>query len=62
MPKNNKSASKNKQGIEAMKYEIARELGVSMGPNATSKCKTAKKYGIPRVALGTFMNNIKLYI
>ncbi|MBQ4634567.1 MAG: alpha/beta-type small acid-soluble spore protein [Bacilli bacterium] len=37
MPKNNKSASKNKQGIEAMKYEIARELGVSMGPDATSR-------------------------
>ncbi len=33
----NKNASKNKQGTEAMKYEIARELGVSMGPNATSK-------------------------
>ena len=36
--------------------------GFDNGPNATSKCKTAKKYGIPRVALGTFMNNIKLYI
>ena len=26
-----------KQAIEKMKYEIAAELGVTMGPNATSK-------------------------
>ena len=26
-----------KQAIEKMKYEIANELGVTMGPNATSR-------------------------
>lgn len=26
-----------KQAIEQMKYEIANELGVTMGPNATSR-------------------------
>ncbi|MBQ4633776.1 MAG: alpha/beta-type small acid-soluble spore protein [Bacilli bacterium] len=37
MAKNNKTASKYNQGVEAMKYEIARELGVNMGPDATSR-------------------------
>lgn len=37
MPRKSKNASNKKQGTEAMKYEIARELGVSMGPNTTSK-------------------------
>ncbi len=27
----------SKQAIESMKYEIARELGVTMGPDATSR-------------------------
>lgn len=27
----------SKQAIEKMKYEIANELGVTMGPNATSR-------------------------
>ena len=39
---NNKSMSKlvvpgAKQAIEQMKYEIANELGVKMGPDATSR-------------------------
>lgn len=39
---NNKSMSKlvvpgAKQAIEQMKYEIASELGVKMGPDATSR-------------------------
>ena len=39
---NNKNSMKMrvpgaKQAIEKMKYEIAAELGVTMGPNATSK-------------------------
>ncbi len=40
--KNNSSTSKlvvpgAKQAIEKMKYEIANELGVNMGPDATSR-------------------------
>ena len=39
---NNKSTSRlvvpgSKQAIEQMKYEIANELGVTMGPDATSR-------------------------
>ena len=39
---NNKSTNKfvvpgAKQAIEKMKYEIANELGVTMGPDATSR-------------------------
>ncbi len=40
---NNKNSMSNlvvpgaKQAIEKMKYEIASELGVTMGPNATSR-------------------------
>ena len=34
---NKKSTNTNKQAIENMKYEIASELGVSMGANATSR-------------------------
>lgn len=39
---NNKATSKlvvpgAKQAIEKMKYEIANELGVTMGPDATSR-------------------------
>ena len=33
----NKSNNSNMNSIEKMKYEIASELGVSMGPNATSR-------------------------
>ena len=29
--------TKNKSSIENMKYEIASELGVNMGPNASSR-------------------------
>ena len=32
-----KTTSNSKQSIEKMKYEIASELGVNMGPNASSK-------------------------
>ena len=34
---NKKNTNPNKQSIEKMKYEIASELGVSMGANATSR-------------------------
>ena len=35
--KRSKKPQVSKQSIEKMKYEIANELGVTMGPNATSK-------------------------
>jgi hypothetical protein len=36
--KNNRLANQGaKQAIEQMKYEIANELGVQMGPDATSR-------------------------
>ena len=31
------TVNNSKQAIEKMKYEIANELGVNMGPNASSK-------------------------
>ena len=34
---NKNNTNSNKQAIENMKYEIASELGVSMGANATSR-------------------------
>lgn len=34
---NKNNTNNNKQAIENMKYEIASELGVSMGANATSR-------------------------
>ncbi len=30
-------ANNSKQAIEAMKYEIAREFGVTLGPDATAR-------------------------
>ena len=33
----NKSASKNNSTMEQMKYEIANEFGVNLGPDATSR-------------------------
>lgn len=33
----NKIGGNSKQAIEQMKYEIANELGISMGPNASSR-------------------------
>ena len=36
MASNNKNQG-SKQAIEQMKYEIANELGVNMGPDATSR-------------------------
>lgn len=35
--KTRKLATNSKQSIEKMKYEIANELGVTMGPNASAK-------------------------
>ena len=37
MKNNNLVTNGSKQAIENMKYEIANELGVKMGPDATSK-------------------------
>ena len=34
---NKKSTNTNKQALENLNYEIASELGVSMGANATSR-------------------------
>jgi len=34
---NKKNTNSSKQAIEKMKYEIASELGVNMGANATSR-------------------------
>ena len=34
---NKKNTNNSKQSIENMKYEIASELGVNMGANATSR-------------------------
>lgn len=34
---NKKNTNNSKQSIQNMKYEIASELGVSMGANATSR-------------------------
>ncbi len=34
---NKKNTNNSKQAIEKMKYEIASELGVNMGANATSR-------------------------
>ena len=35
--KNNLNTQSSKQVIENMKYEIANELGVNLGPDATSR-------------------------
>ena len=35
--KQTNSTSYNKNSLDSMKYEIAREFGVTLGPNATSK-------------------------
>jgi Small, acid-soluble spore proteins, alpha/beta type. len=35
------TASNSKQAVEKMKYEIANELGVNMGPDATSRTNGA---------------------
>ena len=37
MKNNNLNTQSSKQVIENMKYEIANELGVKMGPDATSR-------------------------
>lgn len=37
MKKTNNKQTNSKSAIEKMKYEIASELGVSMGPDATSR-------------------------
>ena len=34
---NSTKQSSNKNSVEKMKYEIANELGVNMGPDATSR-------------------------
>lgn len=34
---NNSTQTNNKSSVEKMKYEIASELGVNMGPDATSR-------------------------
>ena len=37
MKKSNNKKNNSKSAIEKMKYEIASELGVNMGPDATSR-------------------------
>ena len=47
-----------KQAIEKMKYEIANELGVNLGPDATSRANGSVGGEITRRLVQSGMNNI----
>lgn len=60
---NNKSMSKlvvpgAKQAIEQMKYEIASELGVKMGPDATSRANGSVGGEITRRLVQNGLNQV----
>lgn len=60
---NNKSMSKlvvpgAKQAIEQMKYEIANELGVKMGPDATSRANGSVGGEITRRLVQNGLNQV----
>ena len=47
-----------KQAIEKMKYEIANEFGVNLGPDATSRANGSVGGEITRRLVQSGMNNI----
>ena len=47
-----------KQAIDKMKYEIANELGVNLGPDATSRANGSVGGEITRRLVQSGMNNI----
>lgn len=60
---NNKSMSKlvvpgAKQAIEQMKYEIANELGVNLGPDATSRANGSVGGEITRRLVQNGLNQV----
>ena len=50
-----------KQAIDSMKYEIAREFGVNLGPDATSRANGSIPCAIPKRLVERGMSQLSGY-